>query len=166
MLPARRHFCLEYLGNGFNATAAYKAAYPGVTDGSARTNGWRMLANADVRAFLAPRLERRWTQLQISGDEALARIALDATVDIRLLFDEQGNLLKPQDWPDEIVGSIKSVTPGPFGTKVQLVDGLAARRIILEQTGKLKTTGDSIDALAAAIRGDLEKHGRTGDEPA
>jgi hypothetical protein len=30
---------------------------------------------------------------------------------IRLLFDEDGVLLKPQDWPDEIANSVESVEP-------------------------------------------------------
>ena len=37
---------------------------------------------------------------------------------------------------------------------------LAALRTILEQTGKLKTPGESFDALAAALRSDLERAGR------
>lgn len=36
---------------------------------------------------------------------------------------------------------------------------LAALRTILEQTGKLKSIPDSIDALAAALRADIEAHG-------
>lgn len=35
---------------------------------------------------------------------------------------------------------------------------LAALRTILEQSGKLKSIPDSIDALAAALRADLEAH--------
>src|SRR5687767_7955074 len=65
---AQRAFCLEYLRNGFNATAAYKSAYPGVADPSARSNAWRLLTNADIRAFLAPHVEQRWKALQIGGD--------------------------------------------------------------------------------------------------
>ena len=44
-------------------------------------------------------------------------------------------------WPDSITMSVKAIQPGPFGTKIVLNDKLAARRIILEQTGKLKGGG-------------------------
>lgn len=36
---------------------------------------------------------------------------------------------------------------------------LAALKVILEQTGKLKSIPDSIDALAAALRADVAAHG-------
>ena len=96
----------------------------------------------------------------MGGEQALGRIALDGSVDIRQLYDETGELLKPHMWPDSIAGSVKSVQDGPYGLKVTLVDPLQARRIILEQTGKIKSPGDSLDALAQAIRGDLERNGK------
>jgi hypothetical protein len=158
--PAQREFCLEYLRNGFNATAAYKAAYRGVVDATARSNGWRLLTNADILAFLAPHMERRWKRLQIGGDEALARIAMDARLDPRLFFDERGKPLKPHDWPDAVAGSVKAIEfRKDGGTKLTFVDGLSARRMILEQTGKLKAVGGTFDALAEAIRADKERHG-------
>lgn len=120
--------------------------------------GSRSLANPCVRALLQPKLDAAWRALQMGGDEALARVARDARADIRLLYDEKGELLKPHLWPDEIAGSVKSVQDGPYGLKVSLVDPLAARRTILEQTGKLKTLPESVDALAAAIRADKEKN--------
>jgi phage terminase small subunit len=157
-------FALAYLGNGFNARQAYLSVCPHVTHGSADVQGHRMLRNVKVRAFLLPQLEEHWNGVMMEGVEALARVARDARADITLLYDEAGELMKPRDWPIEIKGSVKSIQDGPYGLKVSLVDTLQARRIILEQTGKLKSPGDSLDALAAAIRGDLQKHGRTGDE--
>jgi phage terminase small subunit len=157
-------FSLAYLGNGFNARQAYLSVCPHVTQGSADVQGHRMLRNDKVRSFLLPQLEEHWSGMLMEGTEALARVARDARADITLLYDQAGNLMKPRDWPVEVKGSVKSIQDGPYGLKVSLVDPLQARRIILEQTGKLKGTADSIDALAAAIRGDMEKHGRTGDE--
>jgi hypothetical protein len=40
------------------------------------------------------------------------------------------------------------------------------RRTLLEVTGKVKGIGDGIDALAAAIRADQERHGRAPELPA
>ena len=78
----------------------------------------------------------------MSGDEALGRVAMDARAAIRLLFDEKGELLSPHDWPDSVAGCVKAIQHGPYGLKITLVDPLVALRIILEQTGKLKSTGD------------------------
>ena len=40
------------------------------------------------------------------------------------------------------------------------MDPLAALRIILEQTGKLKPKGDGVDVLAEALRADIGRHNR------
>jgi phage terminase small subunit len=143
------------LSNGFNASAAYKAAYPScLTDTTARTNGWRLLTNAHVKAFLAKQLEDRWKPLHMSGDEALARVAQHARIDTRQLFDEKGELLKPHLWPDAIAGSVKSVQDGPYGLKVTLVDPLTAQRIVLEVTGKVKSGDQNLAALLADLLSD------------
>ncbi len=164
LTEAQHVFALTYLANGFNATQAYLAAHPGVTHNTARTEGSRTLALPDVRAFLKPRLEELWRELQMDGEEALARVALDARADPRLLFDGDGNLLKPHEWPLEVVNSIESFElKGKDGIKVKLSNKLAARRLILEVTGKVKGLGDGVDALAAAIRADIEQHGEHRD---
>ena len=149
-------FCLHYLANGFNASAAYRSTHPGVTNGTSRVEGHRTLANPNVQAFLAQQIKDRWKARQMDGDEALGRVAMDARADIRLLFDENGVLLKPQDWPDEIANSVESVDLK--NGKVKLASKLAALRIILEQTGTLNTPSNDIDVLAAAIREGQERH--------
>lgn len=153
-------FCLEYLANGFNASAAYKKAHPGVTDGTARTEGWRSLTNPDIRAFLKQRMDGPWKARQLDGEEALALVAGDAVADVRLLYDAKGAFLKPQDWPDEIAQSVEAIEFNEDGSvkKVKLAGKLAARRIILEQTGKLKTGDTGIDQLAAALRETMTQH--------
>ena len=79
---------------------------------------------------------------------------------IRLLFDENGALLNPQDWPDEIASSVEAVDLK--NRKVKLASKLAARRIILEQTGKLKRAADGgLDALAEAMRANLARYSKT-----
>lgn len=120
--PAQRTFALEYLGNGFNATGAYKKAYPKANQATAEVQGHRSLRLPKVRAFLNGHLENAWKPLQMGGEEALGRVALLASDD-----------------PDSRVRH-------------------AALRTILEQTGKLKTLPGSIDALADALRHDIETH--------
>lgn len=158
LTPLQYTFALTWASNGFNGAAAYRAASPKVLDITARTEGSRTLALPNVRAFLASLLGARWKAEQMDGDEALGRVARDARADIRLLYDDKGELLTPNLWPDEIAGSIKSIADGPYGLKVTLVDPLTARRIILEQTGKLKNPLEgAIDALADAIRADVAR---------
>ena len=86
----------------------------------------------------------------MSGDEALARVAQDARADIRQLFDEQGNILLPHLWPDELANSVEAVDVK--AGKVKLASKSTARRIILEQTGKLKTIGGILFDHAAYLQ--------------
>lgn len=72
-------FALEYLANGFNATQAYLKAHPGVKEATGATEGWRLLRNPKIRAFLNPLLEDAWKPLQMGGEQALARVAVLAT---------------------------------------------------------------------------------------
>jgi hypothetical protein len=87
----------------------------------------------------------------MKGDEALASISLDARADIRELFDEQGKLLNPRLWPDSVAHSVKAYRSGPFGPTVIMNDSLAARRIILEQSGELKSPAAAQASTLARI---------------
>jgi phage terminase small subunit len=147
---------LNYLVNGFNATAAYAAAYPKATRRTARQEGYRFLTFPDVRRFIWSRLEQAWKDRQMSGDEALGRVAMDARADMRMLFDAKGEALLPHEWPDDITNSVESFERSPNGhVKFKLASKSAARRTILEQTGKLKSPLEGgMAALARAIRGD------------
>ena len=96
----------------------------------------------------------------MDGDEALARISMDARADPRLLLDAMGGPLDPVDWPDELANSLETVEFHENGRlkRVKFVSKTAARRIILEVKGKLKgQPSDNIDALAEAIRADLSR---------
>ncbi len=156
--PSQRTFCLEWLRNGHNATAAYKAAYPGATPSSARELGHRLLTKVDIRTFLAVQLEPVWKAMQMDGDEATARMAAIARADIADCHNEQGALLKPHDWPPAVRMAVESYD---IAGKVKLASRLQALRTILELTGKVRSTADSIDDLAAAMRADREKHAKS-----
>lgn len=159
LTPLQYTFALTWASNGFNGASAYRAASPTVSLATASVNGSRMLAIAKVRAFLASLLGDRWKAEQMNGEEALGRVARDARADLRMLYDAKGELLPVHQWPDEIAGSVKSLAERADGTvKITLVDSLTARRIILEQTGKLKTPLEgAFDALADAIRADVAR---------
>ena len=83
-------------------------------------------------------------------------MSCDARADIRELFDRERRLLPMSRWPDSIAVSVKAIQPGPFGTKIVLNDKLAARRIILEQTGKLKNPLSRGRTLARILTGDFD----------
>ncbi len=157
LTPVQRAFAMTYLANGFNASAAYRSTHPNASEATARVEAHRTLTTPAVKAFVNKRMVNRWKTLQMDGDEALGRVAMDARADIRLLYDAKGGLLKPQDWPDEIVNSIEGIELRDDGsTKVKLASKTLARRTILQQTGKLKGTGAG-RTLARILAGDFDE---------
>lgn len=160
----QRGFVCEYDANGGNGTRAYQAVYGQNDLASAATDACKLLRVPKVRAAVDELRQARWKRLQMSGDEAMSLIAGDARVDARELCDEKGDILPPHLWPDNLARSVKSIEPGPFGLKVRLNDSLAARRFIAEQTGAAKSLAGGLDALAEAIKGDLDKHKAKGED--
>jgi phage terminase small subunit len=154
--PAQLAFCLEYLENGFNATAAYRAAHPDCTPGTAAVEGWRTLRNPKIARWLKGRTETVWKDLQLGAEEALARVGFAATFDVGSIFDEKDKLLPVSQWPLEIRQLVESVDLEKG--KVRFTSRAQALRIILEQSGKLSSLAGSVDELAAAIRADKEEH--------
>jgi phage terminase small subunit len=157
LTEAQYTFALQYLENGFNATQAYKKAHPDAVLTTCATEGWRTLRIPKVAAFLRTKSEIAWKELQMGGEEALARTALAVTFDVRTLFDDQGRLLPVSQWPDEAGVLIESIDME--NGKLKLPSRLAALRVILEQSGKLKSIAGGLDELAEAIRADKAAHG-------
>jgi phage terminase small subunit len=163
LTPKQHAFCLAYLSNGFNASAAYRSAHQGATQKTSSVEGHRNLAKPSIAAFLKRQLEAQWSLEEMAGAEAAARVSRDARADVRQLFDAKGRMLPPHEWPDSIAGSVKAVEEREHGFKVTLVDPGTARRTMLEVTGRLKNVLEgTVDALADAIRRDRERHAKKG----
>jgi hypothetical protein len=158
LTPALHVFALAFLENGFNARRAYLTAHPKAAVSTAGTEGHRALNNPKVRAYLSQRLEDAFRPFQMGGDQALARVAMIASSDIRDLYDEKGELLPTHLWPDHIAPCVRSVKNGRYGKAITLESPIQALRIILEQTGKINAPDGGFDALAAALRADLKSH--------
>lgn len=71
MTEKQKKFADEYIIS-LNATQAYKKAYPNVKkDDAARANGSRLLANANVRAYIDERLEQLKSERVADQQEVL-----------------------------------------------------------------------------------------------
>lgn len=150
-------FCQAYMTNGFNARQAYADSHPDASLTIAGVEGHRALTNPNIVTYLARRTGRRWSKLQMNADEALGRLATIASFDVRVLFDETGELIKPHLWPDAIRGCVKGISVGSQGTKFLFESPTVALRQILEIAGKLQPETGGLDALAAALRADIER---------
>lgn len=88
MTEKQKLFADEYLID-LNATRAYLAAYPNVKNKEvARTNGCRLLTNANVRAYL---------------DERLEAIHNEKTADAQEVIEYLTSVLRGESLSDEIV---------------------------------------------------------------
>jgi len=153
-------FICEYHHNGGNGTRAYLAVSPHSTIGTAAVEACRLLREPKIRKKIDEARAERWQRLQMGSDEAMSLLAGDARADPRDLFDENGELLKPHLWPDHIARSVASIKHGPYGLSIKLNNSQAARRMIAEQLGAIKSVAGGLDALAEAIKADREKHGK------
>lgn len=158
-----RTFALEYLARGGRYTRAgieaYRAAYPNcTTDGSAAVGASRLLKRANVRAFLEKEQRARWKRLEMEGDEVMALIAIDASVDVRDFYDKAGNLKPFDQWPEESAAAVRGIMPTAHGTRLVLNDKLRARQIIAEVSGKLKNPlAGAARSLARILAGDFDE---------
>lgn len=122
LTPKRRRFCLEYLVD-LNATqAAIRAGYAAA---SAHVEGSRLLADAKVQAFLAPRLERKEKRLELTASRLDSELARCAYLDPAKLVDDEGRRLElhqlDEDTRRAIVGVKFRVSKVVHGKEAQRV---------------------------------------------
>jgi hypothetical protein len=123
---------------------------------AAASGAYQLLRNPQIRARVEALKQARWKRLQMSGDEALYRVAVTARADVLDLFDDHGQLLSPHLWPASVRLAVKSVKQHDGGMTISLFDALTAQRIILEQTGTLKNPlVGGIASLAKLIAGNF-----------
>jgi len=96
MTPLQSAFVDEYLID-LNATqAAIRAGY---AESGARTEGARLLANADIADAIAVAKAKRSEKTGIDAAWLLTRLAAEATADVADLYDDAGNIRAVKDWP-------------------------------------------------------------------
>lgn len=104
MTDKQKAFCNEYLID-FNATRAYKVAYPNCkTDETASVNGSRLLGNAKVKEYIEQKTNEKQERTEIKQDrvlQELINIAFSNGTDFAQIvtkeyednqYDEDGNI--------------------------------------------------------------------------
>ena len=112
-------------------------------------SGHAMLLRPAVASEIARRrrgIEKAVDAQVVQMETLLARAAF---ADLRTLYDDQGQLRPPQEWPDDIAAAVagieqeETITEPESGqgtvlkrqTKLKLVDKLAALRILMQRRG-------------------------------
>jgi phage terminase small subunit len=135
-------FALEYLANGHNATAAYRAVHPKChSNNAAAVQGHRLLRKPKVAAFIQREQNARSARLRMDADEALEAITRHARGDIRKLF-KNNRLLPISEWPEDVADCVKAIKPTRFGTAIVFYDKLKACELMAIAGGKLQQKFD------------------------
>lgn len=133
MTEAQKRFCEEYIID-FNATRAYKKAYPNCKkDETAKAAGSRLLTNVNVNTYIQELIEEARERNKITKDMVIEELRKLAFFDIRKLYNENGALKNIQELDDETAAAISSIET------YQEFDGYGADREYVGDTKKVKT---------------------------
>ena len=145
LTPKQDRFVAEYLKNGNNASAAYRAAYSAgrMTSKTVSEAACRILKNSKVAARIAAAAEKTVKRAEVSTARVLEEAARVALSDLRQIFDEHMNLKPIHEWPDGIASAIASVEVTSIGgeeglkyvTKVRAWPKAAALDMLMKHMG-------------------------------
>lgn len=100
-----RTFAQEYIIN-FNGTeAAIKAGY---SEKTASSQASRLLTHAKVQEFIQEYIKGREKRTEITGDMVIQELAKIAFVDVKNIYDDNGDLLPIPNLPSEITSAIST----------------------------------------------------------
>lgn len=157
----QKRFCDEYIID-FNATRAYKLAYPSVKkDETAMAAGSRLLRNVKVKEYIDKRIKDREKRTEITQDNVIKELAAIAfangsdyakvvnkqiTVNGELVLDEEGNPQTYQDVELKLTDklnpqqrkAISSIKRGKFGIEVSTCDKVRALELLGKHLGMFK----------------------------
>jgi hypothetical protein len=92
LTPNERRFCIAYVGNGRNASAAYRETFPAASDRNARQQGYAWTHRPDIVAEIDRLTEELLTREHMTTAETLAQMARIARSDIGDLVWKPGEL--------------------------------------------------------------------------
>lgn len=122
-----QRFVDEYLTT-WNATDAYQAAYPKVNRATARANGARLLANANI----AEEIKQRVAERTMSADEVLVRLTEQARSDYAAYITPNGTVDMARLVNDGKAHLVKAIKETQHARNIEFYDAQAA----LMQLGK------------------------------
>jgi hypothetical protein len=109
----RKRFCDTWLTNGQNATQAYLFVFNTKKPTSAAVGASRLMQRPDVRAYID--LMRQYSSeevlnhLTVTKDRILDEESKLAFIDVRRMFDTEGEFLPPSLWPESIARAISGL---------------------------------------------------------
>lgn len=117
---ARRRvkFVENYISNGGNGAEAAKDA--GFSDKTAYSQASRMLKDVKVIALIRERQDELANRHRLTTESVIAELSKIVHADLRRMFDANGNLLAPSEWPDDLAGAIAGVDVITTGGEIEV----------------------------------------------
>lgn len=106
LTPQQLLFCQEYVKDMNGTKAAIRAGY---AEKSAVNQASRLLTNEYICSQIKQLMEDRLQAARVDKDLVLGELVRIAKSDVRKLFDDNGGLLPPSQWPDDMAGAVASV---------------------------------------------------------
>lgn len=100
-------FVSAMLANGCNKTQA--AITAGYSERTAGQKGLELSKRPNVIHMLSAAQVKMAKKHDLTADSVIAELSKIVHADTRKLFGEDGRLLHPKDWPDEMAGAVASV---------------------------------------------------------
>jgi len=109
MTDAQKRFCEEYVLD-FNATRAYKTAYPNCKKkDTARRLGSRLMTKEDITNYIQELLNESRERNKVTQDMIIKELSNIAFFNIKNIYKEDGSLKKVTELDDETARAISSV---------------------------------------------------------
>lgn len=157
----QEEFCLAYMKNGGNASAAYRTVFD--TSNWADKSVWErasvMLLRPDVASRIAVLREAAATIAEVSEAQVIAETANLALSDIGDLFDAKGQLIPLAELPRSVRAAIASVKIVERKTEIGATpDGKTVTRVFVSEV-KLWDKNSALEKLMKHM-GSFEKDNR------
>lgn len=153
----RQRFVEEYLANPNATQAAIAAGYSAKTAGA---QGHELLKIPEIQTAIEAGRAKTAEKLDITAERIVAEMAKLAFSDPRDLMDDYGNLLPPDQWPENAAGAVSAIEVEASGKlKVKLwpkdkgLDQLAKVMGLYEADNRQKgaATHSHVDAARAKL---------------
>lgn len=106
--PRHEVFCREFAVHR-NASKAYMKAFPTASYNTARTNGCRLLADANIQKRIAEIEAERLDRLEVTHEKIIRELAKMAFVDERDFYNSDGTVKNVPDMDPDVVAAVESV---------------------------------------------------------
>lgn len=102
-----RVFVSAYIANGGNGTQAAIAA--GYSERTAAQMAPQVLARPAVKLALREHQDRLAMKHDLTAESVIAELSKIVHADLRRLFGEDGRMIHPKEWPDDMAGVVASL---------------------------------------------------------